>query len=596
MIKVTNCQKRFDEKKNESKITFFESKEFPMPKSYRELISSISKAFNLKEKGIILKAITIEDDEIFIQDEQDFEENKKEIKEYHIFSQDEEEPSFPTDINIEIEVNLDITDKELENIANSLIKEIPPINDEILNDDISFDFEKYKEEISKECNNIKNDFIKTFESQIDDVILNKRTVLENKVNETILNFSKANLINLEKTNNELKGLKEDSNQNDESIIEMQKAFGEMIYLYPIQEQDKIAVKFNKEDIELEIEEKQSKFLDISDIIIKNVGNQTYKKLYFAKDEVNSSKDICFFENSKNANIHQLTLGEYFTPNSESNHTISLQLNEPKPNKTYDLIIYVREDPRKGNLSKALKIKVKIKEKQEKEDQKEKANLIYKDLTDKYNLSIIGTQEEIMRKIIELKCEKFAIESWIKEKSEEIDNNLYKELEMASVCDINKAKEKFNEFKYDQKAIKNWINEQKAEILYNELNLELKITIDKNEVMNKIIEYNFDEKKIKDWIKPSKPSNPEMLYNKLSNEFEILKKIENKVAMEKIIELNLDEEGMKNWLKEIKRLVDKFDEEFNILTILEEEEFIAEIIRLNLDEDRIREFIEKKLNE
>ena len=594
MIKVTYSSLKFDKKINESTIISIDSKELPNPQSYEEFISSIIEAFNLKQKGILLKAITKEDDDILIQDQQDLEDIKDETREYLFFLKDENENEneTPLDIKIDLEVNLDISDKELEKIIASQIKEISPIDHEIINDENPFDIEKYKEEMNNKLDIIKNDFQKEFDKQINDIVLNKRAIMLSKISDIILDYSKVNLKNNENTINELKGMKEDSNELFGNIIEMNKALEEM------NKPNKISVKFVKEDMTLEIDEKDSKNFLTPDIEIENVGNKTYKKLYFVLDEKNSSKGIYFYQNSKNINIHQLSLMDDFTPSTKQKTQIGLQIKDPEPNKTYDLYINAREDPNTViNISKSLKISVKIKSK----PQKDQAKLIYKDLSEKYNLSVIGTQDELIKIIKELKYDINAIESRLKEKFEEIDSKLYRELDMADVCDENEANKKFNEFKYDQKAIKDWIIKQKkskAELLYNKLNSESKITIDKNEVINKIIEFKFDEEKIKTWLGQNvAPINgEELLYDKLNKELEIVEKIDKNEVIKKIRELNCLENEIKNWLNQIKLLVEKFDEEFNILTIIGEEEFIAEIIRLDLVEDKIREYIEEKLNE
>ena len=84
MIKVSLYQKKFDNKTSESTRTLIDSKDFSKPKSYEEFISSLSKAFKLKKKDIILNAYTTDEDENLIQDQQDLEDNEEETVEYRI--------------------------------------------------------------------------------------------------------------------------------------------------------------------------------------------------------------------------------------------------------------------------------------------------------------------------------------------------------------------------------------------------------------------------------------------------------------------------------------------------------------------------------
>ena len=160
----------------------------------------------------------------------------------------------------------------------------------------------------------------------------------------------------------------------------------------------------------------------------------------------------------------------------------------------------------------------------------------------------------------------------KKKLEEKDNNLYKELNMNEVCDINEAKNIFKNYEYDQEKIKNWIKEKKhekvkskAEEKYKQISASNNIEkIDKDDLLSKIIDLNFDDNSINEWIEERiKPQpNPDPAPNNV--------KLDDMVA--------------------------KFDDEYNILTIIDEDEFKAEIINLNYDESKIREYIEKKLNE
>ena len=641
MIRVNLFLKKFDNQTNESTRISLDSKEFPKPNSYEDFISKISKVFNIKKKDIILNAFTTDEDEILIQDQQDLDDNKEETVEYIIIlekeesllrkptkieaekkepignegeekgpikndegeednkldeSSDEEEGG--EDIKIKLELNLDIPDKEIENIINKEVKDIPPIDKEIINDDIPFNIDEYKEEMNKKYENIKNDFNKAFDSKIEEIVLHKSALLKSKIDDTILEFSKVSFDNFKNINNEAFGLKEDSMSLVENTENMGKAIEELSFMInkaskekpkpnpePIihdsDDEDKITIKFTNKELALEIKKEKAKFLEIPNIEIENVGNESYKKLYFVIDENNSSKDICFFENSEIVNIHQLSLDGEFSPSDKGKHQINLQIKEAKPNQTYSLIIYVRKDPKKKNISTSFRINVKIKgeEIDHQRIKEENAKLLYNDFESKYNLSLIGTQEDLVKMILELNNKKNVIEEYIKQKFEEKDNNFYEELNMRDICELKDAKAIFKEFEYDKEKIKKWINERKeekiqlklkAEEKYNELKDSLKITdkISKEELIKTIIEFNFEEEKINKWIKEKNPQNQEG-----EDEWELL--------------------GEDPRLKE---LITKFDIEYNILGILDEDEFKENIIRLNYDESKIREYIDEKLNE
>ena len=620
MIRVNLFSKKFDTKLGESSRISIDSKEFPKPKSYEEFVSKIAKTFNLKKKDIILNAFTTDEDEMLIQDQQDLEDNQDETVEYRIILEEgasqikttknvpeeskpsrakeekeepnkdgDEEDNKPDDkseedngeedgIDIKLDINLDIPDKELESIINSQIKEIPPIDNDIINDDIPFNIDEYKKEMNEKCTNIKNDFNKAFDSKVNEIVSAKSSLMQKRINDSILEFSKVSINHLQKINNEASGLKEDSVTLVENTEGMNKAIEQLqsIVIAPgagikpkpiIEDEDKITIKFINKDITLEVKKEKAKYLEVSGIEIENIGNETYKKLFFIKDEDKSSNDICFYGNSEKRNIQQLSLNGDFEPEKKEKYTIILQIKDAKPNQTYCLIIYAKEDPKKGIISKSFKINVKIKGE---EGNSQKPIVDKKDS----NADEERIKLEAALKEKELK-EKKELEE--KKKLEEKDNNLYKELNMNEVCDINEAKNIFKDYEYDQEKIKNWIKEKKdekvkskAEEKYKQISASNNIEkIDKDDLIAKIINLNFDENAINEWIKERikpeikpQPPNPDPSPN----------------------DPRLDE------------MVAKFDDEYNILTIIDDDEFKAEIINLSYDESKIREYIEKKLNE
>ena len=427
-----------------------DSKEFPKPKKYEEFISNIIKSFNIKKKkDINLMVFTTDGDEIPINDQEDLEYYKNDVAEYRVIvekkepepspisggnskvkkkkedsdngdddednksNKDEDEPKKKEDgkneesgsenegdedkddINIKLNVNLEMTDKEIENLIEGQIKDVPEIDNNIINDDLQFNIEEFKSKLNDINISIINNFNKSFDSKINDIIINKSSIIKEKINNSVLQFSNINIEHLKKINNETKGIKDDFNEMIENSTSMNDALNQLNGgISPVLNQEKrknteenlvvnkqpsnniideegdednnnkLSIKFEKENIDFEIEKKKAKYLEIGDIIIENIGNKSYEKLFFVKDEKeSSSKDIIFLENSKNVNVHKLSLDGPFKPNSKGNHSVTLKINNPNPSQIYILCIYVKETEDGNNLSKALKINVKIKEEQ-----------------------------------------------------------------------------------------------------------------------------------------------------------------------------------------------------------------------------------------
>ena len=652
-----------------------DSKDFPKPKKYEEFISNIIKSFNIKKKkDINLMVFTTDGDEIPIQDQEDLESYKDDAAEYRvIIEKKESEKSPPGDnpkvkkkredsdndddednksikdedkpkkikedkgedgkkeeesdseiegdedkdeINIKINVNLEMTDKEIENLIEGQIKDVPEIDNNIINDDLQFNIEEFKSKLSNKNNTIINNFNKSFDSKIKDIIINKSSIIKEKLNNSVLEFSNINIEHLKKINNESNQIKEDFNEMIENSNSMNDALSQLsggivpalnqnnrkkpeenlrvnkqlsnniIDEEPDEDKNnKIPIKFEKENIKFEIEKKQAKYIEIPDIIIENVGNKSYEKLFFVKDENEStSKDINFFENSKNINVHKLSLDGPFGPNSKGNHSVILQIKNPNPNINYTLCIYVKESEGGNNISKPLKINVKIKEEQEENPQKileENAKKLLQEIEKKYNINILCTKEELLKKLIELNNNMMSINEWLTNEFGKKADEFYRELNMESICDKEEIKKKIYEFKFDKEKLNDWKNEMKKnkiEKIYEELNNECNIDnkITKYEIVNIIEEKNFEKESIREWInsklenlKPTRPDpGPVQKSNPAPPEDD----------------------------KRLDELVELFDAEYNILNILDEEEFKQKIIELNYNEESIREWIEEKLSQ
>ena len=504
---------------------------------------------------------TIGGDEIPIKDQKDFESYNDEASEYRVnLTKKNEEPFDQIDINIG--VNLEIADFQMENIIDGLIKDIPEIDNNIINDDIQFDIEEYKKELNTKNNKIIKNCNNSLDIKIKNIMIDKNNIIEEKINNSKLNFNINSIKYLKKIKDEIKEIKEDFGETAENYEELNKA----LKLLNFPKIEKPTIRFLKENIDLEIEKKEAKFLEISNIIIENFGFKSYEKLCFVKDENVSSKDINFYGNFKNLNLHKLSLNGPFSPNKREIHSFILQIKNPIPSQIYTLYIYAKEKEDGSILSsKALKINVKIKEEEEEDPKKileENAKKLLTELEKKYNLTILCTNKELLKKFIELDNNMESINKWIENELSIKADELYKELNIKDICNENEGKSKIFELKFDKGEIIKWINDElskipkKSEIeiekMYEELDTAFSISnkIDKNEVLNIIKDKNLDKNSIINWIK---------------------------------------------YHKKVDEIVELFDNEYNILSILDEDEFRQKIIELKFDEKKIREWIEIKLS-
>ena len=564
MIKVILSSISY-ENDNELKKETIDSKELSKPKNYEEFISNIIKSFKIKNKEntISLMVFTIGGDEIPIKDQKDFESYNDEASEYRVnLTKKNEDPFDEIDINIDLK--LEIADLEIENLIDGIIKDIPEIDNNIINDDIQFDIEEYKEELNSKNNKIIKKFNNSFDIKIKNMF-DKNNIMKEKINNSILNFTNNSIKYLKKINDEIKEIKEDFGEIAENYDELNKA----LKLLDFPKKEKPTIRFLKENIDLEIEKKEAKFLEISNIIIENFGFKSYRKLCFVKDENRSSKDINFYGNSKNLNLHKLSLNGPFSPNNREMHSFILQIKNPIPSQIYTLYIYTKEKEGGSILSsKELKINVKIKE-EEKEDPKkileENAKKLLTELEKKYNLTILCTNKELLKKFIELDNNMESINKWIENELSKKADELYKELNMKDICNEKEGKSKIFELKFDKGEIIKWINDELSKIPKN---LKIEIEIEK-------------------------------LYEELDTAFSISDKIDKNEVLNIIKDKNLDKNSIINWIKYHKivdETVDFFDKEYNILAILEDEdEFRQKIIELKFDENKIREWIEIKLS-
>ena len=137
----------------------------------------------------------------------------------------------------------------------------------------------------------------------------------------------------------------------------------------------------------------------------NIGHKLYKNLCLVKDEVNSSKEINFFEPNNPNGINELIIKGDFEPKKPDNFNVSLCIRNPKPNQIYKMIIYVREKIEDYNLSEPFEINVKVYDDDE-------VNELYQELDEEYRISGLIEEERSKAKILELNCNRDQIVDWI----------------------------------------------------------------------------------------------------------------------------------------------------------------------------------------
>ena len=308
MVKVQLFIKKYNRAEDYYKKEYLDSKEFPQPQSHDDFISDILKAFNIKknEKWPNIIGYTKDEDEIPINCQKDLDAFKDKTVEYRITEITESSPfkTEPTkfenikekeeeekedddeeseddgkldDIDIKIDANLIISDKEMENIIDSQIKPIPEIQTVIYNDNLQFDIEKYKEEISNKNKNIINDFIKSYDSKINSLFNKKSSLLREKINKMFKEYSTVSVNGVYEIKKECSYLKEDFYESVRDINECNIA---MIQLSKLFSSGEIGFPEKK------ILKKQNNIMDIKDIYDKNK-----KPIIFKNEAINNKIDL-----------------------------------------------------------------------------------------------------------------------------------------------------------------------------------------------------------------------------------------------------------------------------------------------------------------
>ena len=490
--------------------------------------------------------------EFQVYSESGYEEPKKPIeKQSNNTESDAPKKDVPTggddddEYKINLNVNLDIKDEEIEKIINSQIKEISI--DEDLNDVIEFDSDKYKEELKKNTENCITKFKNEFDIKIKDFYAQKTTALITNFKNALDNYSKSQINVINKLSNDASGLydglgnmvkdTEDMNLFMEELkktigknspINMseiqpnkvinssnkvnkgpnradQFAGGNMISNEDSDDEDnknnnKLEVKFLKEVIKIDTLNTKCQYINVDDIKIENIGNKAFKKLYFIRDEVQSSENFIINQTTK-INCHKLTsCGEEFKPGKKETHSITLKINNPESGKQYKLYLYVKEDEKGENISKPLEIICTVNEDEEEKIRREEA------------------EERKKQERLRQEQEKQKEQERIKQEQEQEKERLRQEQEKQKEEERIKQEQEKERLRKEQEKQKNnnnsnnananidyqGLNQEEVNNLAQELDDEFNIFSIKNkeEVINKIIEYKCDREKMNDWIEES----------------------------------------------------------------------------------------------
>ena len=470
MIKVILFQKIVD-KSGDSKRVFKSEKEIKKNKNYNNFINELSKAFLIPKNKFILMALTHDEDEYPINNQEDLDSYLEEAKKLMIIlEQNESENKInknKTDRNKH--ENRYITEENLKTIYQTMQEfeekidknfKMPEIDD--INDDIEFDINKYKNELNE---NFKKKFEhskQNFESDIKSIVTQKSNILKDNINKFLLetqNNLKKNLESIKEAESTIKKefdkIIKDSKEKDNKIKDLKKKLNPPKTL--------MMIKFEKEEIKLLLSIKKANYFNIDNIEISNIGNRAFSNLFFEIDTDRSSKDFLFYENTGNHTQHNLSLDGPLSRGKNLNNTVTFYIKYPKIGE-YTIYIYLKETIDGDIFSLPLKITVKLiedpieKRKRQKENKK---NEEIKKLKDRQ----VENQKPKERQVEIQKPKTIQIQ----QEEKEID---YKGLN----------KEDVNDMYYD---------------LENELNFSSKFN--KEQVICKIIEYNCNREKMIKWI-------------------------------------------------------------------------------------------------
>jgi hypothetical protein len=554
------------------------AKDFKKPQKFDAFIDSIAKTFGIKKKrNISLILINDDNEEIAVKSQEDFDEFLEDLKEFKFYLEEGEQSEAPIkkkeskkedlkskdkdesdeenkpekkkedddDGNDEDEdgeggndgLPADVSDKEIENIFDRLIKPIPELDDD-LNDDNQFDKEAYSKQLNDNFTKAVNQFKNVFDEKINKIIVAKSQIMTNSISSLIKDFSKIHLKNLDDISDKTNGLQEGFSTIMTNTNEMNDAIGKLKGEIKgekkpkpknpgtvIEEEDddepndnKIQFKFSEDNLKEEFEAKKCKWLDINDVEIENFGDKDFNCLYFVKDPSQSSKDISFIGNTvADQEANKLTLSDMFKAGEKGKFSITLKINNPKIGEQYKLCLNVRSKVKGSNLSKPLFINIKVKENEEdrkkKEDEKrkeeenrrkEEEENRRKEEEEKKRQEEEDKkrkEEEENRRKEEEKRKKEEEEKKIKEQEEKKRQEEEKKRKEEEDKEEEKKKkeeeEKNNEIEIDYKGL----DKDEVNALYKELDDEFNLTsiLDKKAVLEKIIDVQCNREVMNDWI-------------------------------------------------------------------------------------------------
>ena len=407
---------------------------------------------------------------------------------------------------INIKVNLELSDQEIETLMNSV--KMPEIDN--INDDPEFDIEKYKEDLNNKNNAKIEDFKKIFETNIKSIIEQKSTIIKNKISQLVSNTDQEN--NLKTIEEETNTVKQDFSEIVKNTSEMNMAIGDLKYRLTgkksefneinfdgpkgldvgaedmiLQEDEEaknenenLMIKFEEKEIKQDISIKKSKFFEIENIKISNIGNKEFKNLFFEIDPKESSKDFLFYENTKNNTNHKLSLNGPLQKGENLNNIVTFYIKDPKIQE-YTMLLYAREKANGENLSLPLKITVNLIEDPEEKKKKEEEEKKKKE------------EEEKKKKEEE---DKKRMEEEEKKKKEEEEKKKKIPQPGRDGGDPGKKVNVIVDYK--------GLDEKEVKKMFDELNSEYNLAsmFDEEEVLNKIVEYNLNREKMNKWIEDS----------------------------------------------------------------------------------------------
>ena len=569
-----------------------DSKYLTWPQKYEDFIKDIKAKFQLNQNSKIILILSTKDED-----------------DYTIDSQDDLDDYLEGDIIKQFNVEYEENEEVIEPDPDGQNPPIPVPEPDILKIDIDeiikevFDNDSYKKELENNKKKLSDNFKSSLELNINNIVEEKQKVIVDDI-DSKLKFLVEEFSQKQNENKNLASdLKDDIEKIRDNIGEMSRAIVDLknnignlsriirsdIKPNPnpnpenipkqmnviIDENPNKLVKFEEKNIEKIIEMKDAKFININDIKIKNAGNTSIHKLFFIKDQKESSNDFCFFGNSKVTDEYELTMPGELEPNGSLNCNISMNINYPKPGQEYKAIIKAKENDE--IISEPFEIIIKINKPKEEEDpmkqMQNKANQIYEEIKNQFpNHDNLINKDDITNKLI--------------------NNNLNKN-------------EIINEIKNKIKEIQQKENDSKAEQIYSELNLN-NINIDKNEVIGIIKNKNFDKEEVQNWINEKaqiqNKENAQNLYNKIKNEqnLDFSKCPSEEAILNKIIELKFNENEIRNFFKKEEggnddpKVIEIFEEletEYGITSIKEKEEVLDKIKEFKCDREKINKWVE-----